>query len=156
MQRTMTGFHEDEESQWVAELACGHTQHVRHKPPFTLRPWVLTPEGRGERIGQTLDCPLCDRREMPNGYAAYKRTASFRRESIPEGLLHRHSLKAGVWAIVHVVRGELEFFEPSETGETRRALVAGERAIVLPESEHRVAAAGDVEFFIEFWRSNPA
>ena len=25
---------------WVAELECGHTQHVRHDPPWTNRPWV--------------------------------------------------------------------------------------------------------------------
>lgn len=60
MQRRMTGFHQDAESHWVAELDCGHTQHVRHQPPFTLRPWVLTDEGRAARVGQTLDCALCD------------------------------------------------------------------------------------------------
>jgi hypothetical protein len=60
VQRAIVGFHQDEKSDWVAELACGHGQHVRHRPPWTVRPWVLTPEGRRTRIGQTLDCKLCD------------------------------------------------------------------------------------------------
>ena len=40
MDRRIAGFHQDEESFWVAELECGHQQHVRHNPPMTLRPWV--------------------------------------------------------------------------------------------------------------------
>jgi hypothetical protein len=27
------GYHQDEEQNWVAELSCGHQQHVRHRPP---------------------------------------------------------------------------------------------------------------------------
>ena len=60
MQRAIIGFHQDEAGDWVADLACGHRQHVRHRPPWTLRPWVLTPEGRAGRIGVSLDCLLCD------------------------------------------------------------------------------------------------
>jgi len=56
----ITGFHRDAEGDWVAELACGHGQHVRHRPPWQLRPWVATEAGRAARIGQTIDCPFCD------------------------------------------------------------------------------------------------
>jgi hypothetical protein len=55
----MIGFHQDDEGQWVAELECGHTQHVRHTPPWQVRPWVLTDAGRASRIGTCLPCPLC-------------------------------------------------------------------------------------------------
>ena len=61
MRRAITGFRRDDAGDWVAELACGHAQHVRHKPPFTLRPWVVTDEGRASHVGTELDCPLCDR-----------------------------------------------------------------------------------------------
>jgi hypothetical protein len=57
---TIIGFHQDAESDWVAELACGHNQHVRHRPPWQQRPWVATAEGRAARLGQKIDCPLCD------------------------------------------------------------------------------------------------
>jgi hypothetical protein len=60
VQRKIIGFHQDEEHHWVADLECGHTQHVRHNPPLTSRPWVTTPEGRRERIGLDLECKKCD------------------------------------------------------------------------------------------------
>jgi hypothetical protein len=40
MERRIVGFHQDDERHWVAELECGHNQHVRHHPPWTVRPWV--------------------------------------------------------------------------------------------------------------------
>ncbi len=55
MQQAIVGFHLDEENHWVADLACGHTQHVRHDPPWQNRPWVLTEQGRREKLGAMLD-----------------------------------------------------------------------------------------------------
>lgn len=63
MQQPIVGFHQDDMSDWVAELACGHNQHVRHNPPWTHRPWVITPEGRAGVLGQMLGCLKCDRGE---------------------------------------------------------------------------------------------
>jgi hypothetical protein len=54
------GFHQDEVCDWVADLECGHGQHVRHHPPWSQRPWVTSAAGREQRIGTTLDCRLCD------------------------------------------------------------------------------------------------
>lgn len=55
----ITGFHQDEADDWVAELDCGHDQHVRHRPPWTNRLWVITPEGRQSMIGHKLVCKKC-------------------------------------------------------------------------------------------------
>ena len=57
--RRIIGFHQDEEQHWVADLECGHTQHVRHDPPWQVREWVTTPEGRASRIGTELECVKC-------------------------------------------------------------------------------------------------
>jgi 2-phosphosulfolactate phosphatase len=57
--RRISGFHRDDEGHWVADLVCGHTQHVRHDPPWQVRPWVLTPEGRAGRLGAELPCVRC-------------------------------------------------------------------------------------------------
>ncbi|MBB6145046.1 hypothetical protein HNQ77_003002 [Silvibacterium bohemicum] len=57
--QAILGFHQDEHDDWVADLACGHTQHVRHRPPWELRPWVMTLEGRQQHIGITLLCAKC-------------------------------------------------------------------------------------------------
>ncbi|MCF6255501.1 MAG: DUF3565 domain-containing protein [Gammaproteobacteria bacterium] len=57
--RAIIGFHQDERDDWVADLACGHTQHVRHRPPWQLRPWVISVEGRTRHLGQILVCKKC-------------------------------------------------------------------------------------------------
>lgn len=57
--RKIIAFHQDEHQDWVADLSCGHTQHVRHRPPWMLRPWVLNEEERGRHIGMTLLCRKC-------------------------------------------------------------------------------------------------
>lgn len=64
MQQKITGFHLDEFQHWVADLACGHTQHVRHDPPWQSRPWVTTEQGRQEKIGLKLECVECDRNDL--------------------------------------------------------------------------------------------
>ena len=154
MQRPITGFHQDSESDWVAELRCGHGQHVRHKPPFWSRPWVLTPEGRAEKLGLPLDCVLCDRFEMPAGYVAYKRTPEFDAETVPDGLRHDHSTKHGVWGVIHVLAGRLRYIvEPPLASE--HVLDVDHRGVVVPEVLHRVIPEGDVRFFVEFHRATP-
>ena len=60
MKKRIVGFHLDEEQHWVAELECGHNQHVRHNPPWTIRPWVMTAEGRDRALGHELNCKKCD------------------------------------------------------------------------------------------------
>jgi hypothetical protein len=59
--RRIVGFHTDDEGHWVADLECGHTQHVRHDPPWQQRPWVVTPEGRSRHLGTELVCLKCAR-----------------------------------------------------------------------------------------------
>ncbi|HEX6901662.1 MAG TPA: DUF3565 domain-containing protein [Thermoanaerobaculia bacterium] len=60
LKRKIVGFHQDEQLHWVADLECGHTQHVRHDPPWMVRPWVVTPEGRESFLGFELDCKKCE------------------------------------------------------------------------------------------------
>ena len=66
MQKRITGFHQDDENHWVAELECGHFQHTRHDPPWVSRPWAATPEGRASMLGHTLQCKKCDEGAPPD------------------------------------------------------------------------------------------
>lgn len=66
MQQPISGYHKDEENHWVAELACGHNQHVRHDPPWQNRPWVETTAGRQEMLGFRLNCIKCDEGAAPD------------------------------------------------------------------------------------------
>jgi len=60
MKQSITAYHQDEESHWVAELECGHYQHVRHNPPWINRPWVKSERGRNAKIGFQLECKKCN------------------------------------------------------------------------------------------------
>jgi uncharacterized protein len=64
--RRIIGFHQDEEAHWVADLECGHSQHVRHVPPWQNRPWVLTAEGRAGFLGRRLRCVECPQEAGPD------------------------------------------------------------------------------------------
>lgn len=60
VQRAIVGYRQDGHGAWIAELACGHARHVRHRPPFDLRPWILDAEGRRRRLGTPIECGLCE------------------------------------------------------------------------------------------------
>lgn len=60
MESKIVEFYKDENQEWVAKLDCGHTQHMRHKPPFINRPWTKTKDGRKNYIGHKIDCKKCD------------------------------------------------------------------------------------------------
>jgi len=66
MHQPIIGYHLDEHSDWVADLAGGHGQHVRHQPPFFPRPWVLTAVGRAQHLGHMLFCKRCQEPDLPS------------------------------------------------------------------------------------------
>jgi hypothetical protein len=53
--RRITGFRQDEHGDFIAVLECGHTQHVRHRPPWQIREWVTTEAGRNQKLGVSLE-----------------------------------------------------------------------------------------------------
>jgi hypothetical protein len=59
VKRVIAEFMQDENSDWVAILQCGHRQHVRHNPPWQNRPWVVHPDSRDEKLGCELICKEC-------------------------------------------------------------------------------------------------
>jgi tellurite resistance-related uncharacterized protein len=151
MMRAITGYHRDAAGDWVAELACRHGQHVRHKPPFLVREWVTTDEGRRSMLGTRLDCVRCDRLEMPDGLLAYSTTKSFDAASVPESLRTRHATKEGVWALVHVASGRLRYVVDALDG-TVFELDPEHPGVIAPAMLHHVEPIGPVVFHVEFFR----
>ena len=151
MNRTITGFHLDDLRDWVAELDCGHGQHVRHRPPFVSRPWVVTESGRESMLGTGLDCVRCDRMEWPDGLAAYRRTPEFDETTIPAGLRSEHATKRGAWARIRVLSGALRYRVGAPIHRSFR-IDSASSGIVVPEVPHRVEPEGPVRFFVEFSR----
>lgn len=148
METTIVGFHQDEAGDWVAELACEHGQHMRHRPPWTVRTWVTTAEGRQSKLGTVIDCPLCDQIVMPPNASEYKRTATFSEETLPAGLRADHRTKAGTWARIVVEAGMLEYHVRARVHQ----LTPGSVGLVEPERPHHVRPLGPVRVHVEFWR----
>lgn len=104
MLRGVVGFRQDHDGDWVAELSCLHGQHVRHRPPFSERRWVLTELGRTAHVGTELECPLCDRAELPLGLRVARVAGPFDEESLPAALRRSHLVAKGTWGCLRVAR----------------------------------------------------
>jgi len=149
MNRTITGFYPDEEGDWVAELSCLHNQHVRHRPPFQDRSWVLEEAGRAERIGSELDCPLCERAEPPADLAVARTAGPFEETTGPDGLRRAHKGPAGTWGLLQVSEGSL-YFSLETAPPIERHLRAGDAQPIPPEIPHQVTVHGPVRFKVDF------
>jgi tellurite resistance-related uncharacterized protein len=148
--RSITGFHLDDVGDWVAELSCGHNQHVRHRPPFAFRPWVLEDAGRASRLGTYLDCPLCDRTELPVAVRLVRTTATWDETSMPAGLRRAHRVATGAWGRILVQAGRLRFRAETQPP-IDVVLERGSSQAIPPDIQHDVVPLGSVRFSIEFF-----
>ena len=150
--RDIVGFHRDEQGDWVADLACGHPQHVRHRPPMEERPWVQTEEGRASKIGAPLMCLYCDMPPLPENAEVYKETAEFTETTIPTGLLDDHRTRAGTWARIVIREGKLMYSLSKGGPAAAWILRPGIDGTVAPGIPHFIAPHGPVRFVIQFLR----
>ena len=146
MRRTIEGFHRDDEGDWVAELDCLHGQHVRHKPPLWPRPWVETDAGRADHVGSTLDCPLCDRFELPEGLVLARTAGPFDEGSLPAGLRRDHLVADHTWGRLRVIDGEVAF----RIAERELQLDAGAEQPIPPGVPHHVSAERRFRLAVDF------
>ena len=151
MQRAITAFFQDDEGDWAARLDCGHAQHTRHNPPFVNRPWVLDPQARAARIGESLECLKCERLELPEGLESYRKTPQFDAGSTPKGLRAEHNTKTGVWGRIRVESGSLTYIT---LGAERQEYTVSrdEPGIIAPLMKHYVVPHEGVSFHVEFLR----
>lgn len=146
---TVVGFRKDDDGAFIAELACGHAQHVRHRPPLENRPWVTTEAGRRAFVGTALPCPLCRMPKLPTDVAAYKNTAVFDARTVPAGLKRTHALKAGTWGEIVVEQGHVLYVLEDE-GDMGFVLRPGLVGVIAPERPHHVEPDDDARFFVRF------
>lgn len=143
------GFHLDPDGDWVAELSCLHGQHVRHRPPFQIRPWTQTEAGRAAMVGRALECPLCERGELPDGLHVVRVAGPFDATTIPVALQRAHRVADRTWGRLNVSEGSLEL---TVDGPARSTVVlsAGEHQPIPPGVEHSVQVIGPVRFTLDF------
>jgi len=157
--QVITGFHQDADGDWVAELSCGHNQHVRHNPPFMPRPWAVSAAGRAERLGTPLSCPPCERAELPEAIRPVRSSPEWDEHTLPPGLRQAHQLAASTWGKIVVREGALRFslrFSPpsSQCGESPLSVELGPHTPVQaipPGVRHEVDPLGHVRFRIDFF-----
>jgi tellurite methyltransferase len=149
--RAIVGFQRDAAGVWVADLACGHRQHVRHAPPWQSREWVLSEQGRAAHVGVELPCPSCEMPALPDGVAVYRQTEDFDQHTLPAGLRRQHALKAGTWGRIVVLAGRLLYVIEREPL-AAFVLTPELPGIVPPEIPHHVEPRGPVRLRIEFYR----
>jgi tellurite methyltransferase len=147
--RLITGFRRDADGDWIAELGCGHDQHVRHRPPFQPREWILTPEGRAERLRTPLSCRLCDQAELPPTARPVRSSAVWNERTVPRALRRSHRLAAGTWGLLIVHEGRLRCHLATEP-RIDVVLTPARAQPLPPEVDHEVAPDGAVRFSIEF------
>ncbi len=149
MRRTITGFHQDDGGEWVAELSCLHGQHVRHRPPFQVRSWVRSEDGRAGRAGTELDCPLCDRAELPAGLRVSRTAGPFDAATVPAGLRNAHRVPEGTWGLLRVIEGSASIVIETDPPLAAR-LDAGDAQPIPPGVPHAVSVEGPVRLTVEF------
>jgi len=145
----MTGFHQDDEGDWVAELSCLHSQHVRHRPPFWEAAWIDDEATRRAKVGAPLDCPLCDRAELPDDLHPVRTTATWDEGTVPPALQRAHRVAAGTWGLLEVEAGEVRFSADTDPP-IDNVVAPGRPQPIPPDVEHRVELVGPVRLHVTF------
>jgi len=150
MNRTIVNFRADDQGDWVAELSCGHRQHVRHRPPFQVRAWVLDHETRRSRIGSLISCPLCDRAELPDELQLVQSTPRWDEYTMPVRLQCLQRLGEDTWGRITVHSGRLRY---TSRGEVDIDVIIDSSATqaIPPGLDHSLEAIGPVIFSIDFF-----
>lgn len=150
MDRKIVGFQLDEKQDWTAVLNCGHLQHTRHRPPFEIRNWVTTKEGRDSMLSSMLNCVRCDEFEIPINFTKFSETPEFNENRLPEALKKDHKTQVGIWGKIVVTEGRVLYHVKDLIEE----LMPERAGIIVPELVHRVEPVGAVIFHIEFYRDS--
>lgn len=134
----------------AAAVSCLHRQHVRHRPPFTERPWVTEERGRAEHVGTDIECPLCDRAELPDDAVLLRTAGPWAAAEVPAGLRRAHRTAEGVWARLTVLEGSarlhLAVDPPVDT-----TLGPGRSQAIPPTTLHDVEVEGSARVALELW-----
>ena len=88
---------------------------------------------------------------LPAGFVAYGRTRDFTPENLPDALKVAHSTKAGTWALLHVLEGNV-LYQLEAPGAGEQLASAGDTVVIEAAVPHRVSFVAPGRFFVEFYR----
>ena len=112
---------------------------------------MLDESERNARIGAALDCPLCDRAELPADLEVVRVTEAWTDATLPRALRREHRVASGVWGLVQVSAGAFRF-RAATMPPIDRAVTAGDRQAIPPDVVHSLEPAGPGTCHLEFLR----
>lgn len=90
------------------------------------------------------------RDRIPAGFTSHKKTPTFDRASLPDGLKAAHATKAGVWGLIVVEQGEVHY--TIDGANASFTLTPDEPGFVAPTELHHVRLEGeDTRFHVDFY-----
>jgi tellurite resistance-related uncharacterized protein len=91
---------------------------------------------------------------MPSDARPYRRTEIFTETTVPKALLKVHSTKQDVWALIHVLEGQLVYriSDPTRTAHSEVLTPETPPGVIEPAILHEVESLGAVRFYVEFHR----
>ncbi len=116
---------------------------------------MLTDSGRAAKIGSDIDCPLCDRAELPPGLRLARTAGPFDADSLPAGLRREHRVADGNWGALRVIEGSV-IVSMATDPPVRLRLTAGTTQGLPPAVPHRLTLEGSVRLEVDFLVSQAA
>ncbi|WP_176593526.1 DUF1971 domain-containing protein [Sphingobium sp. EM0848] len=83
----------------------------------------------------------------------YRSTPVFDQDTLPAALRARHATKAGVWGVIRVLEGRLQFTCLDPASES--VLTPGSPGVVFPQQPHFVTPLGPMKMQIDFYDQAP-
>lgn len=110
---------------------------------------MRTTQGRDERIGAELDCPLCDRAEPPDGLKLARTAGPFDETTLPAGLRRSHRVAPATWGCLRILEGSVGF-SMATNPPIERQLETGDTQAIPPRADHELHLSGPVRLQIDF------
>ncbi len=151
MDQNIVRFHQDEEGCWVANLICGHCQHVRHNPPWVNRPWISTEATRELYIGQSLNCLKCNMPNIPSSAKQIKCSEQYDQQSLHQQFVGAQVNNSDFWIKVIIFEGELVYRRLTEI--PHGYVVDSEySAVIEPRMKYILRSKGPVRFKFQYYQ----
>ena len=93
---------------------------------------------------------------LPANTVCYRTLGPWTAQEIPAGLKGQHQLKAGSWAVIKILSGNIDFAWDDESAKPAKKLEAGMELTVPPLVLHHLILDGPVELTLSFYREGPA
>ena len=116
---------------------------------------MLSAAGRDARIGSELDCPLCDRAELPPGLTVARSAGPFNAATLPAALQRAHKVADHTWGCIRVLDGSIRFTMDTAPPVDRQ-LDAGDDQPIPPGVPHAVHLQGTALVVVDFLVPTPA